>query len=96
MSSYFIAGPFAGTVVGMTLSGTLAEAYGWPAIFYFFGTIMLKTSYLYLKIIFILVLLVSSTPLPYNYGRSINEAQYFCYVLKYVTKQKVLESHLED
>ena len=45
---------------------------------------------------FTLVLLVSSGSLPYNYGRSIKEAQYICYILKYVTKQKFLESYLED
>jgi len=37
LSTISLSGPFAGTVVGMTLSGTIAQAYGWPAIFYFFG-----------------------------------------------------------
>lgn len=37
LSSISFSGPFAGTVIGMTLSGAIAHNHGWPAVFYFFG-----------------------------------------------------------
>lgn len=30
-------GPFAGTVLGMPLSGLIAQRFGWPWVFYTFG-----------------------------------------------------------
>lgn len=35
--SCFLLGPFAGTVLGMPLSGLIADNFGWPWVFYSFG-----------------------------------------------------------
>ncbi|XP_065056227.1 vesicular glutamate transporter 2.1-like isoform X2 [Rhopilema esculentum] len=39
LSTISFSGPVAGTVLGMTLSGTIAYNQGWPAVFYFFGLV---------------------------------------------------------
>lgn len=39
ISSIAFTGAFAGTVVAMTLSGVLAESWGWESVFYFFGVV---------------------------------------------------------
>lgn len=39
MASIAFAGNYAGTVIAMPSSGMLAARYGWPSVFYVFGTI---------------------------------------------------------
>eukprot|EP00112_Aurelia_sp_Birch-Aquarium-sp1_P023445 Seg699.7 transcript_id=Seg699.7/GoldUCD/mRNA.D3Y31 product="Vesicular glutamate transporter 2" protein_id=Seg699.7/GoldUCD/D3Y31 len=51
LSTISFSGPFAGTVIGMTLSGTIAHTHGWPAVFYFFGLIAIIWSVFWFWII---------------------------------------------
>lgn len=37
LATISFSGPFAGTVIGMPLSGILAQSFGWPWVFYVFG-----------------------------------------------------------
>jgi len=37
LATISFSGPFAGTVIGMPISGVIADIFGWPWVFYFFG-----------------------------------------------------------
>ncbi|XP_047130506.1 vesicular glutamate transporter 3 isoform X1 [Hydra vulgaris] len=51
LATISFSGPFAGTVLGMPLSGLIAHNYGWPWVFYFFGLLGVIWSFFWFTLI---------------------------------------------
>ena len=48
---FLLPGPFAGTVLGMPLSGVIAYNFGWPWVFYVFGVLGVVWSFFWFSIV---------------------------------------------